>query len=148
MTLSVCQQTRIMRRAWPDFQLLDRTRTMALWEGPLRPLSRAYTVRVRLHQDPRLEREQEPPVPEVTVIDPLLRHRAECPEEPIPHHYPNCEAPDLPLLCLCDPAAHEWRYGLRVADTIIPWTIDWLACYEMWLATGAWVGGGRDHEVQ
>ena len=26
--------------------------------------------------------------------------------------------------------------------TIVPWTIDWLACYEGWLATGEWAGGG------
>ena len=30
-----------------------------------------------------------------------------------------------------------------VARIIVPWTIDWLACYEGWLATGEWTGGGR-----
>ena len=34
----------------------------------------------------------------------------------------------------------DWRDA--VADTTIPWAIDWLACYEGWLATGEWAGGG------
>ena len=49
----------------------------------------------------------------------------------------------MPFLCLYDPDAGEWHPGMSIARTIIPWTIDWLACYEGWLATGEWTGGGH-----
>ena len=29
-----------------------------------------------------------------------------------------------------------------IADTIIPWTSEWLLHYEIWVATGIWHGGG------
>ena len=30
-----------------------------------------------------------------------------------------------------------------ISDTIIPWVADWLLYYELWLATGEWLGGGH-----
>ena len=72
-----------------------------------------------------------------------LRRRAEDPQALIPHVYSNLENPKRPLLCLYDPEMNEWHAGCVVASTIVPWTIDWLACYEGWLATGRWAGGGR-----
>ena len=30
-----------------------------------------------------------------------------------------------------------------ISNTIIPWTIEWLYFYELWLATGEWLGGGE-----
>lgn len=137
MTLSTWKQVELMRRNWPMFKVLRRTRWQALWEGSLRPLCQPYTVQVLL------QRAQDLKIPRVTVIDPLLRQRSEDPSDPIPHHYPNPDHPELPILCLYDPAAKEWHPGLSVARTIVPWTINWLACYEGWLATGEWTGGGR-----
>jgi hypothetical protein len=29
-----------------------------------------------------------------------------------------------------------------IADTIVPWTAEWLVHYEIWLVTGEWYGGG------
>lgn len=37
---------------------------------------------------------------------------------------------------------------MTLADTIIPWTLDWLMHYEFWLATGKWRGGGVEHGDQ
>ncbi|ACP23444.1 hypothetical protein NGR_b19970 (plasmid) [Sinorhizobium fredii NGR234] len=48
-----------------------------------------------------------------------------------------------PRLCLCDPAADEWDATMHLSRTIVPWSADWLACYELWLMTGRWTGGGR-----
>ena len=31
---------------------------------------------------------------------------------------------------------------MYIADTIVPWTAEWLAHYEIWLATDDWRGGG------
>lgn len=126
------------------FKVLSRTRWDVLWEGPLKPLSQIYTIQVRLQ---RMKNHNKTcfskTLPTVTVIDPLLRPRSEDPSDPIPHHYPNKQHPERPKLCLYDPAAKEWHHRRSVARSIIPWTIDWLACYEGWLATGEWTGGGR-----
>ena len=136
-----------MRRKWPSFRVLHRTARTVCWQGQLRPLSQVYTVQVflRLEQKDNSDRSFLPVC--VTVMKPMLRRRIEAPNEPIPHHYPNPHRPDLPLLCLYDPAAHEWDRPRVVANTVVPWTIDWLACYEGWLATGEWAGGGRHPEA-
>jgi hypothetical protein len=31
---------------------------------------------------------------------------------------------------------------MSIADTIVPWTAEWLVHYEIWLMTGEWYGGG------
>ena len=141
--LSTWEQVQRMQRDWPGFRVLQRNRRCVHWEGSLRPLSQTYAVQVGLFLDRNHGKSAASTVPQVTVMDPLLRRRSEDPSDPIPHHYANPDRPELPLLCLYDPDAREWHSGLAVAHTIIPWTIDWLACYEGWLATGEWTGGGR-----
>jgi len=32
---------------------------------------------------------------------------------------------------------------MSLADTILPWASLWFFYYEIWLATGEWVGGGE-----
>ena len=31
---------------------------------------------------------------------------------------------------------------MQLATTIVPWCSEWLFYYELWLATGEWLGGG------
>ena len=38
--------------------------------------------------------------------------------------------------------AKEWDKTKFIAETIIPWTSEWLLHYEIWVATGTWHGGG------
>ena len=40
-------------------------------------------------------------------------------------------------------AKSEWTPAMTIASTTVPWALDWLACYELWLMTGRWTGGGR-----
>jgi len=35
---------------------------------------------------------------------------------------------------------------MYIADTIVPWTVEWLAAYEGWRATGTWYAGGHGTE--
>ena len=37
---------------------------------------------------------------------------------------------------------HEWGDGDSIATTLLPWAIEWLAHFEIWLTTGKWTGGG------
>ena len=143
MSLKILKQVELMRKMYPGFRVLNRTSCFALWEGKLRPLSQEYTVQVAYWRKPKKGDEVCPRFPLVTVLNPLLRRREENPEEPFPHHYANRRCPEQPILCLHDPDTDEWHPRKSIAQTIIPWTIDWLACYEGWLATGEWTGGGR-----
>lgn len=139
--LTIREQDWQVRRRWPSFKTVHRDRSSVVWEGTLQPLCKIYTVRVGL-QRPGVRAES--CIPSVVVVAPSLRHRPDAPEEPIPHIYDN-QDPRLresPLLCLYHPPTAEWHGGKAVATTIIPWSIDWLVCYEGWLATGQWTGGG------
>lgn len=143
MIRSTIKQVKTMRKKWPMFKVLHFTRWEVLWEGSLCPLFQGYTVQVLFQYQKNYQEFDPIQTPKVTVMNPLLHRRVEDPSDPIPHHYPNRNNPKLPILCLYDPDAREWHPGLLVAKTVIPWTIDWLACYEGWLATGEWTGGGR-----
>ena len=143
MVLSIRAQIERMRRDWPDFRVLGATDWYVSWEGPLQPLAMRYTVRVSMCFDKPLSNAVIVGyAPRVKVVDPLLRRRSEEPREPIPHIYPNKLSAGRPILCLYLPGSGEWSVRDAVADTTVPWAIDWLACYEGWLATGEWAGGG------
>ena len=146
--LTTWKQVGIMRRKWPGFRVVSRDRGVACWEGQLRPLSRPYTAQILLRSARKNDADESALPVRVTVIDPLLHRRTEDPADPIPHHYPNSCRPELPILCLYDPLANQWNQSRAIATTIVPWTIDWLACYEGWLATGEWSGGGRHPPVE
>lgn len=139
--LTTREQDRLVRQHWPSFSTLKQSRSLAAWEGTLRPLCKTYRIQVMLQRPDKLA---ENCLPLVVVLDPLLRRRPSAPEQPIPHIYlnPNPRCQDFPVLCLYYPPRGEWHGGKAVGKTIIPWTSEWLICYEGWLATGEWMGGG------
>ena len=55
----------------------------------------------------------------------------------LPHVYSSGD------LCLYLPG--QWKESMLLADTILPWTSQWLLYYELWLITGHWMGSGHDH---
>ena len=149
MVLSIREQVESMRRTWPGFRTLAKWSWYATWEGQVKPLGRLYKIRIAFCLGCDLDNVRIlPRGPRVTVVDPLLRHRVSEPAEPIPHHYPNRSFPEKPILCLYDPAEDEWGFSDAIADTTVPWAVDWLACYEGWLATGEWTGGGRHPGIE
>lgn len=95
-----------------------------LWTGILQPtpLSRSYRVQIecRPHRQPR-----------VHVLDELATRD----EQSLPHIYSDGS------LCLHEP--DEWSDAMYIVETTVPWTAEWLANYEIWLATGDWHGGGE-----
>lgn len=143
MSLSIRRQVDRMRIRWPDFKLVERNRQFARWTGTLQPLSQGYRIQISLGRIRRGQSGADLVREDVRVVDPLLQRRSEDPDGQIPHVYSVPGDPKRPRLCLHDPEQAEWHGGRYVADTIVPWTIDWLACYEGWLVTGRWVGGGR-----
>lgn len=78
--------------------------------------------------------------PEMYVLKPDLVALAG--EAKIPHFYPG-KGPGIHL-CLWRPKKREWSPQMRLSETYLAWTAQWLWYFEDWLATGTWNGGG-DH---
>jgi hypothetical protein len=130
--LSVREQAARLRSAFPRFA----TRVSGAWltsVGEIRPtaLSASYRVEIRY-------RVGKPP--DVRVLSPALACRQG--EEKIPHMY------GQERLCLYFPPADEWSGEMSLGDAFIPWISLWLFYYEMWHATGEWLGGGHEPEVK
>lgn len=91
------------------------------------PLARTYAMQIDYAQGC---------VPKTTVLDPDLSALAD--GRHIPHVYG-----ETPMrLCLYLPRAEEWHAGLRIDETIVPWTYLWLDYFEEWLWSDEWKGGG------
>lgn len=109
-----------------------------IWKQRVRPskLSRTYDITVKYNGI----------TPEVYLYNQGIMTKK---DEYIPHcyrrHYNN-KADEYVKVCLYYPKYQEWSRDMFLADTIIPWTIDWLYFYELWRITGKWLGGGIEHE--
>ncbi len=103
------------------------------WVGKLRPtaLSREYNIKVRYTGRG---------LPSVLLYGKNLLGFG---RKDLPHHF-DCyrkEGVDYIPLCLCQ----WWEFDSNklLSDTIMPWILEWLYQYEIWLATGQWNGGGH-----
>ena len=134
--LAARQQRAHMIRVWPA---LD-----CRFEGGLlivtglvqpTPITRDYRVRLTY---------KDYGVPKVYVVSPKLERRPQESDTPIPHTYeyltPGKERP-----CVYYPDSNEWNASMLLATSVMPWLLAWLVDYELWLATGEWLGGGIPH---
>jgi len=114
-----------LKQAYPDSHATLK-RDVLCWVADLTPtpLSRTYRVKLEMHKDG---------TPSVRLVHPKLQTRN---GERCPHLYPG------DALCLYLPGAFEWTKEMQLVETIVPWISEWLAHYEVWLATGEWTGGG------
>lgn len=131
--LTLQEQVAGMAATWPRFRKYGGKRNTqnVRWIGALKPQFTQYRVEIRYGflTDPLIR-----------VLSPVLTRLPGNVEGELPHVYPPAEDPTL---CLYDPRKDEWDPSMSIAHTIVPWTVDWLACYEWWLITGRWTGGGR-----
>lgn len=100
--------------------------TLLVWTGRLTPtpLSREYTVCIRYARGQ---------YPRVTLVEPRLQPG----ERDLLHHlYSNGD--------LCLHRLDEWNSSMLIVETIVPWTTEWLAHYELWKRTHQWYGDGDD----
>jgi len=72
-------------------------------------------------------------IPAVCITDPLIEPRAEY------HMYKEGN------LCLYDWRDMPWRAKMKIHETIIPWTAEWLVFYDIWKLTGKWLGAAAPH---
>lgn len=99
------------------------------------PISREYSLRLTY-------RRGNPP--EVRVLLPSIPELADG-HGPVPHLY---ERSHPVRLCLYLPRTREWGPEMSLAQTVIPWSVDWLFYFEIWLATGEWNGGGEHPSLE
>jgi hypothetical protein len=125
-----------MGATWPALKVRRQNFEGAKWVGVLRPQFQRYKISI----DYRLFKH-----PIVKVLSPDLIRLPDNEEGQLPHVYP---PEDNPSLCLYDPKTDEWDEGKFLSRTIVPWALDWLSCYELWLMTGRWTGGGRHPETE
>ncbi len=45
---------------------------------------------------------------------------------------------------LCVSQFGDFRLGMLFVDTVVPWALEWLVYYELWLTTDTWFGDGPD----
>ncbi len=142
---SVAAQAARMSQVAPYLQERARCSWLGIWTGPLRPLQRTYTIRISYAARLTIGGAEVVGgfLPVVRLDQPILKFEHPRTGRDVPHVYWDWGEPARSKLCLYDPAANEWSPTDFIADTIVPWACDWLACYEGWLATGTWTGGGR-----
>lgn len=81
--------------------------------------------------------------PDAFVISPNLKSLAR--DKPIPHIYPSTGTGTK--LCLWWPKQGDWKPQMKLTETYIPWTAEWLWYFEDWLCTGEWAGGGAHPDM-
>lgn len=123
-------QMMTLRAAYPSASCELRNGTL-FWFGKVKPtsLSREYNVALTYSNSQ---------VPKVWVIGEELQ-KIEDPN--FPHKYEVDPQNNMVRICLY--RYREFTKDKFLANTIIPWTVEWLYFYEIWLATGTWCGGGE-----
>lgn len=133
-------QLAAMGRLWPQMQA-RRTDDGAgvIWIGAVRPRARVYEVAV-IWSPAKIDR------PYAMVLDPQIEPRPGGSHADIPHLMYDAEAPDRSGLCLFDPDGAEWSPADLIAETTMKWVCEWLLYYELWHATGEWLGASIGYE--
>lgn len=78
-------------------------------------------------------------IPEVEVLSPNLRDLAGGKRSP---HEFFSKGNTKPCLMFNNGSSKEWVPSMLIAESIIPWTQEWLWYWELWLSDGEWRGGG------
>lgn len=122
--VSLVVQKQIMQISFPNFRFFKRGN---YWLGKLKPTMQSPEYQIKISY-------QEYIAPKVEVISPAIRPNRK-------HIYPDGS------LCLYFPQDHPWRGVSLLARTLVVWTAEWLYCYEVWRATGEWIGEEAPHSV-
>jgi len=121
-SLTLAQQAFGLRSVFPE-ATLRLGRQYLTWQGELRPseLSDPYLVKITY----QLGR-----YPTVRPMNPAITDT----DEFVPHVFHDG------TLCVHD--ERQWHPLMLIVDTFLPWTVEWLWHWEIFLATGKWYGDG------
>jgi hypothetical protein len=140
--LNASQHVREVRAKFPELKLVLNYRWLIIWEGELRSFAASYRIRLFWHRWWREDWAQRKRRLRILVLDPPLE---DLNDRRIPHVYRYGEQI---LPCVYDPDNDDdWNPSLSIAETIIPYIIQWLCSYEIWKITGDWPAPGRHPEI-
>ncbi len=125
-TLALIREARLLDDHYPHGKATLKAGGLR-WTGDLQPSEVSRQYHIDLRYTPPLH-------PRIFVRRPKLLFDA---DGNLPHIYPDGS------LCLHEPG--QWTPGDPIAETVLPWTSEWLLHYEFWLATGEWCGSGGNH---
>ena len=131
-SFSLLQQKVALRSAYKDAECnINTTKKQLFWYGTIKPtaFSKEYKVLIlyKLWESPK-----------VWVLGDELE---KLDSKDFPHEFEVDVEAKMVRICLY--RYSEFNVHKLLADTIVPWTVEWLFFYEMWLATGEWLGGGE-----
>lgn len=114
---------------------IEKKKNQLLWSGKIRPtvLSKEYTVILTYHPGAS---------PKVWVVGDDLEKLDDI---NFPHKFDVDVEKKMVRICLYRHS--EFNSSKLLANTVIPWTIEWLYYYELWLTTGEWLGGGEHPNI-
>lgn len=123
-----------LQHYFPDSKwTIDNCGSRLVWKGTLQPTDLSGSYKIKL-----IYKRNEHPDVYVIEPDPLTLAKG---AEKLEHVYDTRKQ----HLCIYYRKAKEWNTDKFIADTVIPWTSEWLMHYEYWVATGIWYGGGIEH---
>jgi hypothetical protein len=130
-TISLLVQAHKLQSYFPNSKWrLENCGNTLVWKEALKPSELSLTYMIKLVY----QREKHP---DVFIVEPkplLLAKGA----TKLEHVY--CTKKQH--ICIYYKNASEWNANMMIADSIIPWTSEWLLHYEYWVSTGIWHGGG------
>lgn len=123
--LSLAAQALALRSAFPSTRPTLRNSRL-VWSHALQPASASSSYQVRLEAQPDQQAQ-------IFVTSPTL--------EPdslgrLPHVYNNG--------ALCLNRGGQWRPDQLFINTSVPWALEWLYFYELWLTDHVWRGDGLE----
>lgn len=126
--LSLAIQAAKIKKRFPQSQIL-KSPDQIIWKGSLTPSwwGDIYDIKILYKTGGH---------PHVYVINKILQLYPG--KKSLPHVYCN----NKQWLCLYYKKANEWKSTMFIADTVIPWTSEWLYHYEIWAGSGKWNGKG------
>ena len=106
------------------------TRGLLFWKAKVKPtpLSREYNIEM-YYQIKKL--------PKIYIVGDGL---SKLDDPNFPHHY--CIDQDNKRVEICL-FRYDFSSDMLLSKTVVPWAIEWLYYYEIWLYTGVWNGGGE-----
>jgi hypothetical protein len=124
------EQIAYMRAIWRAFDCQVHG-GLLVCRGVLKPIDVADSYRVQIDY-----RVGSPPK---VWVEGLPIRDEENPDRRIPHRYGDGS--------ICLYYGTEWTADKPIAQTLVPWLLEWLFFYEGWLATGEWLGGGTHPQI-
>ena len=121
--MTLAAQALALRSAYPESRPRI-SRALLSWSYSLKPSEGSSSYDIRLEAHPYRQAE-------IVVLSPMLQPDS---QGRLPHVY------DTGALCLN--LAGDWRPNQLFINTTIPWTLEWLFFYELWLSDGVWRGDG------